>query len=139
MILLVEDNVDDAALAVRAFRKHAPDREIHVADDGVEALAMLHGTDGRRVEPLPRVVLLDLKLPRLDGFQVLARIREEAATRTLPVVILSSSREDSDLRRCYELGANGYLQKPVSYADFVAEAKVIDQFWVGMNQLPPGR
>jgi CheY-like chemotaxis protein len=134
MILIVEDNEDDAALALRAFRRHEPAREIHVAEDGVTALEYLHGKGGD-VRPLPRVVLLDLKLPRLDGFQVLERIRQEPRTKFLPVVMLTSSAEQQDLERSYELGANSYLRKPVSFADFLEAAKQIDVYWHSLNQL----
>jgi two-component system response regulator len=135
MILLVEDNEDDAALALRAFRRHEGEREIHVAEDGVAALEYLHGKEGE-VRPLPRLVLLDLMLPRLDGFEVLERIREEPRTRYLPVVMLTSSAEQEDVEKSYRLGANSYLRKPVSFSEFVAAAKQIGAYWLSLNELP---
>jgi len=134
VILLVEDNEDDAALALRAFRKHEPTREIHVAEDGVAALEFLHGTTGTApASPLPRVVLLDLKLPRLDGFQVLERIRQEPRTSHLPVVMLTSSAEHIDIERCYALGANSYVRKPISFTEFLEAAKQLDDYWHSLN------
>jgi two-component system response regulator len=138
MILLVEDNEDDAALALRAFHKNEPGREIHVAEDGVIALEFLHGRNGEApAHPLPRVVLLDLKLPRLDGHQVLQRIRQDARTRILPVVMLSSSAEETDIARSYALGANSYVRKPVSFSDFMLAAKQLDAYWLSLNETPP--
>jgi CheY-like chemotaxis protein len=138
VILLVEDNEDDAALAIRAFHKHQPSREIHVAEDGVVALEYLFGKDGGDGErPLPKVVLLDLKLPRLDGFQVLERIRQEPRTRLLPVVMLTTSLEDEDVRRSYSLGANSYVRKPVSFSDFLTAAKQLDDYWLALNEPSP--
>lgn len=132
--MLVEDNEDDAALALRAFRKHEPTREIHVAEDGVAALEFLHGKTGTApASPLPRVVLLDLKLPRLDGFQVLERIRQEPRTSHLPVVMLTSSAEHIDIERCYALGANSYVRKPISFTEFLEAAKQLDDYWHSLN------
>ncbi|HVH42799.1 MAG TPA: response regulator [Labilithrix sp.] len=138
MILLVEDNEDDAALALRAFRKHEPAREIHVAEDGVLALEFLHGKKGSApTHPLPRVVLLDLKLPRLDGFQVLEQIRREPRTSCLPVVMLTSSAEDGDIERSYALGANSYVRKPVSFAEFLDTARQLVEYWLSLNLSVP--
>jgi two-component system response regulator len=137
MILLVEDNEDDVALALRAFRKHEPTREIHVAEDGASALEFLLGKDGQPpTHPLPRLVLLDLKLPGLNGHEVLERLRQESRTKLLPVVMLTSSVEAEDVEKSYALGANSYVRKPVSLSDFVGMAKQIDQYWLTLNQLP---
>jgi two-component system, response regulator len=137
MILLVEDNEDDVALALRAFRKHEPTREIHVAEDGAAALEFLLGKDGQPpTHPLPRLVLLDLKLPGLNGHEVLERLRQESRTKLLPVVMLTSSVEAEDVQKSYALGANSYVRKPVSLSDFVVMAKQIDQYWLTLNQLP---
>ena len=134
VILLVEDNEDDAALALRAFRKHEPKREIHVAADGVVALEFLHGKAGAApTAPLPRFVLLDLKLPKLDGFQVLERIRRNPRTSSLPVVMLTSSAEELDVGRSYALGANSYVRKPISFVELVDAARQLDDYWSSLN------
>ena len=140
-ILLVEDNPDDEALTLRALAKNNIANEIFVARDGVEALDYLFATGphvGRDRSQLPQVVLLDLKLPRLDGLEVLRRIRAEPATRLLPVVVLTSSREDSDLVESYRLGANSYVRKPVDFVAFVEAARQLGLYWLMLNELPPG-
>ncbi len=114
LILLVEDNPDDVELTLRALRKHNVVNEVVVAHDGVEALEYLQGDDSR----LPEVVLLDLKLPRLDGLELLQRIRAEPRTRRLPVVVLTSSTEERDLIASYERGCNSFIKKPVDFAQF---------------------
>ena len=136
-ILLVEDNPDDEALALRAFKKLNISNTIVVARDGVEALDYLFGT-GQHTDkpPLPAVILLDLKLPKLDGLQVLQRIRAHEATRILPVVILTSSREDRDIVQGYNLGANSYVRKPVDYNEFVSAVSELGIFWLLLNELP---
>jgi two-component system response regulator len=137
-ILLVEDNPDDAELAVRAFRSGSAGQEIQVVRDGVEAVEALFGSAGSPPpRQLPSLVLLDLKLPGLDGFDVLSRIRSHARTRFLPVVILTSSTEVSDLVAGYRLGANSYVRKPMSYRDFLVAAKLITDYWLALNELPP--
>jgi two-component system response regulator len=137
-ILLVEDNADDAELAVRAFRSGDTAQEIQVASDGVEAMEALFGSPtSPPPRQLPSLVLLDLKLPRLDGFEVLSRIRSHPRTRFLPVVILTSSTEVSDLIAGYRLGANSYVRKPMSFREFLVAAKLIADYWLGLNQLPP--
>jgi two-component system, response regulator len=137
-ILLVEDNPDDAELAVRAFRSGDTGQEIQVATDGVEAMEALFGsTTSPPPRQLPSLVLLDLKLPRLDGFEVLSRIRSHPRTRFMPVVILTSSTEVSDLVAGYRLGANSYVRKPMSYRDFIVAAKLITDYWLALNELPP--
>jgi two-component system response regulator len=136
-ILLVEDNPDDEALALRAFNKLNISNKIVVARDGVEALDYLFGT-GKYSEkpPLPAVILLDLKLPKLDGLQVLQRIREHEKTHILPVVILTSSREEQDMVQGYNLGANSYVRKPVDYNEFVGAVSQLGVFWLLLNELP---
>ncbi|HET6603016.1 MAG TPA: response regulator [Xanthomonadaceae bacterium] len=132
-ILLVEDNPDDALLTQRAFRRNHIANEIVLARDGVEALELLFA-DGAE---LPAVVLLDLKLPRLDGLEVLRRIRADPRTALLPVVILTSSREEQDVVGSYRLGANSYVRKPVDFDQFVAAAQQLGLYWLLFNEAPP--
>jgi two-component system response regulator len=135
-ILLVEDNADDEALTLRALRKNNIRNEVVVARDGVEALDYLFGTgaDGGR---LPAVVLLDLKLPRLDGLDVLRRLRADPRTRCLPVVILTSSKEDQDLLEGYREGANSYVRKPVDFDQFMEAVRQLGLYWLLLNEPPP--
>jgi two-component system response regulator len=137
-ILLVEDNPDDAALTKRALKSHNITNEVVVAQDGVEALAYLFGTGGTpaMAEP-PAVVLLDLKLPKVNGMEVLQRIRADERTRLLPVVILTSSDEERDVINGYSLGANSYVRKPVDFVAFTEAAKQLGLYWLLMNQAPP--
>ena len=138
VILLVEDNPDDEALTLRAFKKNNITNEILVAHDGAEALDYLLGTGGSGhgiVEP--QVVLLDLKLPKVDGLEVLRRIRAEERTRFLPVVILTSSKEDRDVIESYRLGCNSYVCKPVSFDEFLEAARSLGLYWLLLNQSPP--
>jgi len=142
VILLVEDNADDVALTLRAFKRSHLMNPITVARDGVEALDFLfargaHST--RAAEALPTLVILDLKLPKLDGLGVLKAIRADERTRFLPVVILTSSKEEQDLISGYTLGANSYVRKPVDFAEFLEAAKVLGIYWLMINQLPPER
>jgi two-component system response regulator len=132
-ILLVEDNPDDAELTLRALRKGAVRCQVDVAADGVAALDYLLGP---QETPLPAFVLLDLKLPKLSGHEVLERIRREPRTRLLPVVVLTSSREKADLERCYALGANSYVRKPVDYDAFMAAAQKLGAYWLEVNEAP---
>lgn len=134
-ILLVEDNPADLDLTLRAFRRHHLVNPVEVARDGEEAIAWLPRWQAGH--PRPLVVLLDLRLPRLDGLEVLARIRGEACSRNLPVVMLTTSREDSDMRRAYELGANSYIVKPVNFERFLSVAAQIQLYWCVMNEPPP--
>lgn len=139
-ILLVEDNPDDEALTIRAFRKNKIENEIVVAHDGVDALDFLFGTGayvGRDPGQLPQVVLLDLKLPRVDGLEVLRRIRADARTRLLPVVILTSSKEEQDVLSGYSLGANSYVRKPVNFEEFVEAARQLGLYWLLLNEPLP--
>ena len=131
-ILLVEDNPDDEALTLRAFQKNNITNAVAVARDGAQALAYLSsGTD------LPQLVLLDLKLPKVDGLEVLRRLRADARTRLLPVVILTSSTEERDLVESYRLGANSYVRKPVDFVEFVDAVRQLGLYWLLLNQPPP--
>ncbi|TNE77020.1 MAG: response regulator [Gammaproteobacteria bacterium] len=136
-ILVVEDNPDDQQLALRAFRKSNLGNEVIIAGDGVEALDYLLGTGpytpGSPPE-LPAVVLLDLKLPRKDGLQVLREIRSNERTRLLPVVIVTSSKEEQDMIKGYSLGANSYVRKPVDFNEFVAAVQQLGLYWLLLNE-----
>ncbi|HNW27053.1 MAG TPA: response regulator [Spirochaetota bacterium] len=134
-ILLVEDNPDDVELTLRAFRKSNIVNEIIVARDGEMALDMLFGE--KRI--VPAVVLLDLKLPKIDGLEVLRRIRESAEMSLLPVVILTSSREENDLLDGYRGGANSYIRKPVDFERFIDAVKTLGVYWLILNEPPPCR
>ena len=136
-ILLVEDNPDDVALTMRALKSHNIRNEVVVAQDGVQALEYLFGAEGKPAADQPAVVLLDLKLPRVNGLEVLKRIRTEERTRLLPVVILTSSDEERDLMDGYSLGANSYVRKPVDFVEFTEAAKQLGLYWLLMNQAPP--
>jgi two-component system response regulator len=137
-ILLVEDNADDVELTMRAFRKTNIVNEIVVARDGVEALDYLFGgTQAGRAPTLPQVVLLDLKMPRVDGLHVLERIRAHPRTRLLPVVILTSSVEEQDLLNTYSRGANSYIRKPVDFQEFVEAVRQLGLYWLLLNRPPP--
>ena len=141
-ILLVEDNPDDAALTLRAFKRSHVVNPINVARDGIEALDFLFARgdySNRSQEALPALIILDLKLPKLDGLGVLQAIREDERTRLLPVVILTSSKEEQDLIAGYSLGANSYVRKPVDFAEFLEAVKVLGIYWLMMNQGPPDR
>lgn len=136
-ILLVEDNADDVELTLRALKKNNINNEVVVARDGVEALEYLFGEGkwaGRDVDILPQVVLLDLKLPRVDGLGVLTRIRGDARTCLLPVVILTSSKEDQDVLNGYRLGANSYVRKPIDFNEFVEAARQLGLYWLLLNE-----
>lgn len=139
VILLVEDNPDDEALTLRAFAKNNIGNRIVVVRDGAEALDWLFKRERHqgRSEPDPQVVLLDLKLPKIDGLEVLRQIRENPRTRLLPVVILTSSKEESDLLRGYELRANSYIRKPVDFARFVESVRELGMYWLVLNEPPP--
>jgi len=139
MILLVEDNPDDEALTLRAFKKNNIKNGVVVARDGTEALEYLFASDrhaGRDASDLPQVVLLDLKLPKVDGLEVLRRIREAEQTRLLPVVILTSSKEEQDLINGYRLGCNSYVRKPVNFDEFVEAARQLGLYWLVLNEPP---
>jgi len=137
-ILLVEDNPDDAALTMRALKSHNITNEVVVARDGVEALDYLLGPKaGPGILQSLAVVLLDLKLPKLNGLEVLQRIRADERTRLLPVVILTSSDEERDVIDGYRLGANSYVRKPVDFVEFTEAAKQLGLYWLLMNRAPP--
>jgi two-component system response regulator len=138
-ILLVEDNPDDVELTLHTLGKEKLANKIHVARDGEEALEFLFCTGqhaGRRYEQPPRLVLLDLKLPKVDGMEVLKQLKGDARTRSIPVVILTSSKEERDLIKGYGLGANSYIQKPVDFEQFRETIKAIGLYWLVVNQIP---
>lgn len=138
-ILLVEDNPDDEMLALRAFRKLHIGNKIILARNGVEALDYLFATGqhaGRDISELPAVILLDLKLPKIDGLEVLRRIRAHDLTRLMPVVILTSSKEEKDKVQGYDLGANSYVRKPIDYNEFVQAVGQLGIYWLLLNELP---
>ncbi len=133
MILLVEDDPDHELLTIRALKKSNIANDVHVARDGEEAINLLFGA-----EPVtPQVVLLDLKLPKVEGLEVLRRIRESDSTRMLPVVVLTSSDEERDLIRSYQLGVNSYIRKPVSFDDFAEATRQLGMYWLVLNACPP--
>ncbi len=139
-ILLVEDNPDDVELTLRAFKKNNVANEVVVVSDGVEALAYMFGTGryaGRDVAQRPSVIFLDLKLPKLDGLEVLRRLRADARTALQPVVILTSSNEEKDMITGYKLGANSYVRKPVDFDQFVEAARQLGLYWLVLNEAPP--
>ena len=141
VILLVEDNPDDEALTIRALRKSNITNPVIVARDGKEALDYLfkdrESDSAYAAKRLPAVVLLDLKLPKIDGLEVLRQIRECELTRRLPVVILTSSKEQRDLLEGYNLGANSYVRKPVNFDEFLEAAKQLGLYWMLLNEPPP--
>lgn len=136
-ILLVEDNPDDVALTLRAFQRNNIANKIVVARDGAEAIDYLFGQgdhDGRDVSDVPQLVLLDLKLPKISGLDVLRRLRANERTKYIPVVILASSSEESDLITSYDLGANSFVKKPVDYDEFVEAARQLGLYWLVINR-----
>ncbi len=139
-ILLVEDNPDDEALTMRALSRQNLDHHVIVVRDGQEAVDWFDGTglhEGRDVDDLPALVLLDLKLPKVDGLDVLRRLRANARTALIPVVILTSSKEDRDRARGYQNGANSYVQKPVDFTEFVEAVRQLGLYWLVLNEPPP--
>ena len=135
-ILLVEDTPDDEELTLLAFEKNHIFNTITVARDGVEALDLLFGSDSQGGSIDPAIVLLDLKLPKVDGLEVLRRIREDARTKFLPVVVLTSSREERDLIDSYSLGCNSYVRKPVDFAEFLEAVRQLGLYWLLLNETP---
>lgn len=141
VILLVEDNPDDETLTLHALQKNNISNKVVVARDGVDALDYLMGTGpyaGKEPPSLPTVVLLDLKLPKIDGLEVLRRVRANERTKLLPVVILTSSKEQEDLLSGYRYGCNAYVRKPVDFDEFLKAANQLGLFWLLLNNPPPG-
>ena len=140
MILLVEDNADDEELTLRALKKNHIGNKVLVVRDGAEALDFLFCTGiyaDRDPHEMPQVTLLDLKLPKVDGLEVLRRLRADERTHTLPIVILTSSNEEKDVVEGYQLGANSYVRKPVDFNEFLEAAKHLGLYWLVLNHLPP--
>ncbi len=140
IILLVEDNPDDEALTLRALKKNNIGNQLVVVRDGAEALDFLFCTGAyseRQVTDLPQVILLDLNLPKIDGLEVLRRIRENEITQLLPVVILTSSKEEQDIINGYKQGANSYVRKPVDFNQFVEAVRQLGLYWLVLNETPP--
>jgi two-component system response regulator len=135
-ILIVEDNPNDLELAMHAFEKHNFSNQVQVARDGQEALDYLLGANGRTAGVPPKLILLDLKLPKVDGLEVLREIRSDAALRHLPVVILTSSREERDIVESYDLGVNSYIVKPVDFDKFVQTVQTLGLYWLLLNEPP---
>ena len=133
MILLVEDDPDHEVLTIRALKKSNIANEVQVARDGEEAIRLLFGANAIR----PQVILLDLKLPKVDGLEVLRRIREDPTTKMLPVVVLTSSDEERDLVRSYQIGVNSYIRKPVNFNDFAEATRQLGMYWLVLNECPP--
>ncbi len=140
VILLVEDNPDDVELTLRSLKQNNITNEVVVAPDGAEALEYLFATGayaGRDTSVMPAVILLDLKLPKVDGLEVLRRLRADERTKLLPVVILTSSKEEKDLVNSYSLGASSYVRKPVDFVQFSEAVKQLGLYWLLLNELPP--
>jgi two-component system response regulator len=140
IILLVEDNADDEELTLRALKKNNIQNDVVIARDGVEALDYLFGLGawaGRDTSNVPAVTLLDLKLPKVDGLEVLRRLRADERTKYLPVVILTSSKEEQDLLNGYKFGANSYIRKPVDFAQFTEAVRNLGLYWLLLNESPP--
>ena len=133
LILLVEDDPDHEMLTIRALKKSNIANEVRVARDGEEALTALFGSNPAR----PQLILLDLKLPKVEGLEVLRRIREDETTRMLPVVVLTSSDEERDVVRSYKLGVNSYIRKPVNFTDFAEATRQLGMYWLVLNECPP--
>ena len=142
MILLVEDNPDDEALTIRALKKNNIGNELAVVRDGAEALEYLFCTGAyadRDRNNRPQVILLDINLPKVDGLEVLRRIRADENTRLLPVVLLTSSKEEQDVINGYSLGANSYVRKPVDFNQFIEAVRQLGLYWLVLNEVPPGQ
>ena len=138
-ILLVEDNIDDAELTIHTLRKKNLTNQLIHLEDGEQAIDFLFGTgefNGRDINIKPRLILLDLKMPKVDGMQVLEKVKSNTATKEIPVVILTSSKEDPDLKRCYQLGANSYIVKPVDFQSFTDAVSELGMYWMLMNHPP---
>lgn len=139
-ILLVEDNPSDIALTQRALQRAGITSRLVIVEDGQEALDYLFGTGmhvGRDISQLPALVLLDLKMPKVDGLEVLRRLRANKRTRRVPVIVLTSSKEEQDVAAAYDLGANSYIRKQVDFSQFDAAVKLLHAYWLGLNEPPP--
>jgi len=138
-ILLVEDNPDDAGLTIRALKKQNLANKLFHVQDGVEAIDFLFATgrfEGRNIHNSPKLILLDLKMPKINGLQVLEKIKSDSRTRAIPVVILTSSSEDPDIEKCYQLGANSYIVKPVEFDNFAKTVSEVGLYWLVINHPP---
>ncbi len=138
-ILLVEDNPRDEELTLRALKKHNLANRVHVAKDGAEALDYIFASgayEGRDIGDMPKVILLDLKLPKVDGLEVLRKVKADERTKTIPVVVLTSSREEKDMVESYKLGVNSYIVKPVDFDKFVDAVGDLGMYWLLMNEVP---
>lgn len=138
-ILLVEDNLNDVELTLHALNKNNIANEVHVVRDGAEALEFIFCTgthEGRDIHDSPKVILLDLKLPKVDGLEVLKRIKADPRTRAIPVVVLTSSREERDIVESYQLGVNSYITKPVDFGQFTEAVRILGMYWLLLNQPP---
>lgn len=138
-VLLVEDNIADAELAIRELKKHNMANQLVHVKDGEEALAFIFGTgefNNRDVSQSPKVILLDIQMPKINGIEVLERIKSDERTKSIPVVVLTSSKEDPDIQKCYKLGANSYIVKPVNFEGFAGAIKNLGFYWLLLNQPP---
>jgi CheY-like chemotaxis protein len=135
-LLLVEDNAADRELTLHVLKRHNLANRVKIARDGAEALEFIFGS-GSAVGECPRIILLDLKLPKVSGIEVLGRLKADARTRQVPVIVLTSSRQDTDLSRCYELGVNSYVVKPVDFGQFADAVRQLGLYWLLLNQDPP--
>jgi len=136
-IILVEDNPDDAVLAIRALKKQNLANNIVHLEDGSEALDFIYGTGpytGRDLQNMPKMILLDLKMPKVNGMEVLEKVKSDVRTKMIPVVILTSSAEDPDIKKCYELGANSYIVKPVGFDNFAKTVNDLGMYWMILNK-----
>jgi two-component system, response regulator len=138
-IILVEDNPDDAALAIRALKKQNLANKLVHLTDGAEALDFMYGRgaySGRNVDTTPRVILLDLKMPKVNGIEVLEKLKSDPAMKDIPIVVLTSSAEDPDIKKCYDLGANSYIVKPVDFDNFAKTVVDLGMYWIVLNKAP---
>jgi two-component system response regulator len=135
-LLLIEDNPADQELTLHVLKRHNLANRVKIARDGAEALEIIFGSESME-EVTPRMILLDLKLPKVSGIEVLGRLKADARTRKIPVVVLTSSRQDTDLARCYELGVNSYVVKPVDFGQFAEAVRQLGLYWLLLNQDPP--